>query len=81
MDNKEYNGWTNYATWRVNLEIFDSMELGDIQTGSDIKQLAEDLIFDSADDSTSLMGGYAEAFLEDVNWEEIAEAMNDKHFD
>ena len=18
-----YNGWTNYATWRVNLELFD----------------------------------------------------------
>jgi len=21
----EYNGWTNYATWRVNLEIFDGI--------------------------------------------------------
>jgi len=22
---KNYNGWTNYATWRVNLEMFDGM--------------------------------------------------------
>jgi len=21
-----YNGWTNYVTWRVNLEIFDGMD-------------------------------------------------------
>ena len=23
MTDKTYNGWTNYATWRVNLEVFD----------------------------------------------------------
>ena len=22
----EYNGWTNYATWRVNLEMFDGAD-------------------------------------------------------
>ena len=22
-DNKEYNGWSNYATWRIHLEMFD----------------------------------------------------------
>jgi hypothetical protein len=25
-----YNGWTNYATWRVNLEIFDGLVLTDL---------------------------------------------------
>ena len=25
---EKYNGWTNYATWRVNLEIFDGMDIG-----------------------------------------------------
>jgi hypothetical protein len=24
-----YNGWSNYATWRVNLEVFDSIPLED----------------------------------------------------
>ena len=23
MKDERYNGWTNYATWRVNLEIID----------------------------------------------------------
>jgi len=31
MSNK-YNGWTNYATWRVNLEVFDGLHL-DIYCG------------------------------------------------
>jgi hypothetical protein len=22
----KYNGWTNYATWRVNLEMFDGFD-------------------------------------------------------
>ena len=26
MKNDTYNGWTNYATWRVNLEIFDGLD-------------------------------------------------------
>ena len=26
MSDKTYNGWTNYATWRVNLEMFDGNE-------------------------------------------------------
>jgi hypothetical protein len=25
-----YNGWTNYATWRVNLEVIDGVELRDL---------------------------------------------------
>lgn len=25
-----YNGWTNYATWRVNLEVLDGVELRDL---------------------------------------------------
>lgn len=27
MNDQTYNGWTNYATWRVNLEVFDGMDL------------------------------------------------------
>ena len=25
MKKETYNGWTNYATWRINLEIFDGL--------------------------------------------------------
>jgi len=29
MNINEYNGWTNYATWRVNLELFSDMDYKD----------------------------------------------------
>jgi hypothetical protein len=28
--NKEYNGWTNYATWRVNMEILGDIEFDEM---------------------------------------------------
>ena len=26
MTDNTYNGWSNYETWRVNLEIFDGLQ-------------------------------------------------------
>ena len=37
----DYNGWTNYATWRVNLEIFDGYDPYD--AGHDSATSAYDL--------------------------------------
>jgi len=31
MNDTTYNGWTNYATWRVNLEIFDNLSMNDFE--------------------------------------------------
>lgn len=79
MDNTKHNGWTNYATWRVNLEMFDGMGtidyLGHYTTTSDLAELmkkyAENIITDF-DSKTNLAQDYALAFLSDVNWYEIA---------
>jgi len=84
MNNSTYNGWTNYATWRINLEIFDGfdpsdyfskLDLEDIQALSDsLKDYAEQVIFEYGEcNPSSLAGSYAMAFLSDVNWHEIAE--------
>ena len=37
MKEKKYNGWTNYATWRVNLELIDGINFvkEDITSGED----------------------------------------------
>ena len=82
-----YNGWTNYATWRVNLEIFDSLELGDFwgyesakaseidayDFGQVMKDYAEEILQEQANgDGTNLVFSYAMAFISDVNWTEIA---------
>ena len=89
MKDKTYNGWTNYATWRINLEIFDGVDLKDICTfkaspnaydvGLQLINYAEEIIFlDSHIGNktpSSLLEDYARAFLEQVNWMEIAEHL------
>ena len=83
-----YNGWTNYATWRINLEIFDAIDPYDIFPDEQhlwpraglsplveaIKEYAEGLIYDAGGDG-NIAVDYALAFLQDVNWFEIAEAL------
>jgi hypothetical protein len=74
----EYNGWTNYATWRVNLELFDGTDhasdndLDAYDLGQTLREIAIDFMEDTA---SGLALDYAEAFLSDVNWYEIAEHM------
>ena len=74
----EYNGWTNYATWRVNLEMFDGYDgasdndLDDYELGQSLREMALETV---AAQASGLALDYAEAFLADVNWCEIAEHM------
>ena len=42
---EKYNGWTNYATWRVNLEIIDGIEIDTITCAEYIKEYVEDVVF------------------------------------
>jgi hypothetical protein len=72
MKENTYNGWTNYATWRVNLEMFDGYEHeGEIMTADDYKFMAIEIL--EADGTAGLAFDYAMAFLDEVNWNEIAE--------
>ena len=82
MENNKYNGWTNYATWRVNLEIFDGYD----PEGQEIdheycKDFAEEIVFGDINDintSNALAHSYTSAFMSDVNWHEIAEHINEE---
>jgi hypothetical protein len=80
---EKYNGWTNYATWRVNLEIFDGWDPYDAghdsstsayDLGLALKDIAEELLATDANEG-SLAYSYAMSFLSDVNWTEIARHM------
>lgn len=71
----EYNGWTNYATWRVQLEIFDGMEIDEAMTHEGVREYAEQIIEDTS--TPALARSCALAFLSDVNWQEIADNLND----
>lgn len=78
-----HNGWTNYATWRVNLEIIDGIDWYECEhvDADYVKELVEDIVFSQHEES--LMSDYANAFLSEVNYHEIAEniineAQNEK---
>ena len=74
---EKYNGWTNYATWRVNLEIFDGLYSdieGEKVTAESCKDYTEEVVSESGE---GLALDYAMAFIASVNWQEIAEALND----
>jgi hypothetical protein len=84
MNDTTYNGWTNYATWRVQLEMFDNIPAQDFngmddeepnvyQLSLDMKERAEYYIECSSE--AGFARDYAMAFLSDVNWYELAEHM------
>ena len=74
VDNK-YNGWTNYATWRINLEMFDGgYEILKGYDANDLKEVVEEMLEQDNDNATTL--SYAMEFISDVNWYEIAQHIN-----
>lgn len=81
MTQQTYNGWTNYATWRVNLEMFDGQPVDWVDADADaydlgqsLRELAEEYM---AEEAKGLALDYALAFLDEVNWREIAARMLD----
>jgi len=74
MNDKTYNGWTNYATWRINLEVFDGGNWDRYQA-DDLRQFVEDHIHET---SSGIARDYALAFIQDVNWTEIAAHLVDE---
>ena len=79
----KYNGWTNYATWRVNLEWFDGMTAEDVgaRRGMTPRTVALFLAESVEDQLQSMASGlaldYAMDFVSDVNWDEIAQHLID----
>ena len=89
-DNSKYNGWTNYATWRVQLEMLDGQTCEDFgvtpEEGErlpDIRALEDCLETSCREiiemDANGLARDYALAFLGAVNWRELAEHMIDNY--
>ena len=85
MNKNEYNGWANYPTWRVNLEI-----LGDIQwVEEEIEILSEEMLEEYVENAVfenngisghlGLMEDYAKAFLTNVDYREIYESIMENY--
>ena len=83
MSDTKYNGWTNYATWRVNLEVFDGPDMDVLfdltlpveQLRHVLQDYVEGHIHEAGGANGNIAVDYALAFISDVNWYEIAEHM------
>jgi len=78
MKNQTYNGWANYATWRINLEIFDGADFtgysnDEYELSQQLRDYAEEVIFIDIPDG--LAKDYAYAFLQEVRWTQIAKSI------
>lgn len=79
----KYNGYTNYATWRVNLEIVEQIDIEfaveeNLRFEADmVKEQVEYAVF-GYEDPDNLMSWYAQAFLSEVNYTELAMHLNDE---
>ena len=87
MSDKKHNGWTNYATWRVNLEIIDGYDWHEeyAPDADYVRELVEYAVFGNGPELKKdlLKNSFANAFLSEVNYYEIAEnlineAINEK---
>ena len=80
MENNNYQGWKNYATWRVALEFFDGYEIekDEPQDVYDLSKHFKELVESAIDDSSQGIGhSYAYAFISDVDFYELAQHVLD----
>ena len=83
MNINKYNGWTNYATWRVNLELFSDMDYKDyfdkFPDTEALEDYVENVVFENYNDTLGLVEDYARAFLNNVNYYEILEHIRENY--
>jgi len=76
-----YNGWANYATWRINLEVFDGRDIRDDYRDKpephDIADVLHTEVIELLEMNceNSLTLSYAQSFVSDVDFLEIAEHL------
>lgn len=78
MDTKKYNGWTNYATWKVSLEmgITDKEDLAGWDA-EELKDYVIDILYEENDSAKSLCRDFAFSFIQDVNWQELSDHLRE----
>jgi len=84
MTKETYNGWTNYATWRINLEIFDGQDAKDLgihrmdgyDAGQCLKSYAEEIL---EEQGKGIVLDYAMAFISEVDWYSIAKHLLEEY--
>ena len=79
MENKKYNGWNSYATWLVNVTLISDIRWDDYEepiTSDYLEEIVEDIVFNNTVEKDCLAADFARVFLYDVDYQELAEAIN-----
>ncbi len=73
---ERYSGWANYATWRINLEfgLSDGHYRG--YDAQQLQEIVEESLERECGNETTL--SYALAFVDDVDWYEIAQNLKEE---
>jgi len=77
-----YNGWTNFETWKVNLEFWDGSDIAEdtqltvYELSQRLQELTEEHVYETTE-TNSFAQSIAIAFLSEVNWMEIAQTKLD----
>jgi len=70
-----YNGWSNYATFRVHNDILNGVTFVNTVSIDELREIVTDTVFRDID-VYYLLTDYANLFLNTVNWGELAEVYN-----
>jgi hypothetical protein len=78
MNKREYNGWTNYETWLVNMwygDVFaDMQENGDVIDAEYIQSFVEEMLeSDGALPQSGFAADIMNAALREVDWDDLAD--------
>ena len=80
-----YNGWSNWETWKTNLEILDGMTAEDlcidhfeVSEAYEAGQMVADYVgevIEAEYTHSGFIGGIVNDFLNSVNWTELAQGI------
>jgi hypothetical protein len=71
-----YNGWANYETWSVHLHFFHGFDADGVEYTADMCEELLQACMNMPDHSFQAM--IVGQFLNAVNWQEIADHINEK---
>lgn len=77
MSNESHNGYTNYATWRIHLEVLSKYKFTEPVHAGDLEDVVAIEVFKKYD-KPALMSDYAAAFINQVNFYELADMINNE---
>jgi len=74
-----YNGWSSYPTWRIFNDILADITFDELVTANQLNEIVSDVVLSNFEMSNGshLMEDYATTFINLVDYEEIAEVINE----